>query len=474
MTSSEASAPDGSLGTEAGAPDASTASHSPCIPGGALDPASDPCASTLCVQGDDFYCCQATWDLSCVATAHILCPSECPGGPDDGGVGGFGGTAHSMTQITSRDGAECAVSVEGDVWCWGLEDILGDGSEQTVPFPRKLVGLPVATRAVAMAGDGICALGVDDGVRCWGRAPVASTTTTPVVTPPSTPYLSSASAIAGDRILGQAGSSFVCALVSGGVECWGAAPGTLGPGVLDPTSKPTSVQLEEAGVVTSPVTAVAAGGDDTCLLVGDAGVPLCWGANTMGMLGHAGSGDSGAVPVTCLPANGDGGGDDCANAMNGVVKVSVGATSLCVLKAGGQVLCLGDNTSGQLGIGTDGGSFPYPQPVAGLSATDISIGVTHACAAPLDASAPVVCWGSGANGQLGPGGGLDGGIEPSPVAVPGLSGVKEVTASAGVTCALKSDGTVWCWGTNANGQLGNGATGGASAVPTQVPFVSYP
>jgi alpha-tubulin suppressor-like RCC1 family protein len=200
------------------------------------------------------------------------------------------------------------------------------------------------------------------------------------------------------------------------------------------------------------------------------------------MLGHSGFG--GAAPVvarlTCLPASNagdggssDGGQSDCANSIEGIVKIAIGAASLCLLDSSHTVRCLGDNTDGELGVGTTGGAFPYAQAISGLTATDISVGATHACAAPLDASAPVVCWGSGADDQLGPGL-TDGGSSASPLAVTGLSGVSQLTAATGATCALKSDGTVWCWGSNATGQLGRGGSGGSFAIPLEVPFVSFP
>ena len=347
----------GDAGVDAGPPP-----HSACVPGVAINAGSDPCANTLCNLADDFYCCTTSWDLSCAEVAHALCASECPADPADGGIAKFGGTTHAIAQVTSRDGAECAVSVEGDVWCWGFEDILGDGSEQQVFFPRKIVGLPVATASVAMAGDAICALGVDGAVRCWGRSPAGSATT-PIVTPPSTPILASASAIAGDRLLGTTDSSFLCAVVAGSAKCWGTVGSTLGPGVPDPTTTPTTVDLSSVAPPSTYVTGVFAGAQDTCVLVGDGGTPLCWGANTTGMIGHSGFGGTAPViaPLTCLPAsNADGGPDDCANAIGGIVKIAIGGGSTCMLDTSNRVWCLGDNTDGQLGTGATGGAFPYP------------------------------------------------------------------------------------------------------------------
>jgi alpha-tubulin suppressor-like RCC1 family protein len=252
---------------------------------------------------------------------------------------------------------------------------------------------------------------------------------------------------------------------------------TLGPDVPDPTITPSPVSLSGVAPPSVHVTNVFAGAEDTCVLVGDGGTPLCWGANTTGMLGHQGFGGTAPVvaPLTCLPAasNEDGGAEDCANPISGIVKIAIGGGSTCLLDTSHTVWCLGDNTDGQLGRGATGGAFPYPQAVAGLSASDVSLGATHACAAPVDASAPVVCWGSGASDQLGPAV-TDGGASAFPVPVTGLTSVTALTASTGVTCALKSDGTVWCWGSNAENQLGTGGAASPSATPARVSFLSFP
>jgi alpha-tubulin suppressor-like RCC1 family protein len=76
----------------------------------------------------------------------------------------------------------------------------------------------------------------------------------------------------------------------------------------------------------------------------------------------------------------------------------------------------------------------------------------------------VWCWGSNAQGQLG----REGGVAPAPVV--GLTGaMAQIAAGAGHTCAFRDDGRAWCWGANLYGQLGNGATSQAPiAQPARV------
>ncbi|MEI8254137.1 MAG: hypothetical protein WCJ30_00525 [Deltaproteobacteria bacterium] len=98
-------------------------------------------------------------------------------------------------------------------------------------------------------------------------------------------------------------------------------------------------------------------------------------------------------------------------------------------------------------------------PTATVAGTGLVAAVTagdeHACALRRDAT--VACWGSNNGGLLG--GGFRGtGFTAAPVAVPGLAGVLRVSAGMTHTCAVLRDGHVWCWGTNFQGQLGNGTT----------------
>lgn len=77
----------------------------------------------------------------------------------------------------------------------------------------------------------------------------------------------------------------------------------------------------------------------------------------------------------------------------------------------------------------------------------------------------VWAWGNNYNGELGNGTTT---ASAAPVQVPGLTGVSTVSAGSGNAYALKKDGTVWGWGANDAGQLGNGTRTG-SLAPVQIP-----
>jgi len=196
-------------------------------------------------------------------------------------------------------------------------------------------------------------------------------------------------------------------------------------------------------------TGIAAGGFHSCLLLND-GTAACWGGNSYGELGN-GSSTLFGVPVPAAVAG-----------MTGAVSISAGATFTCAVLADRTVKCWGDNSTGQLGNGTEIASA-LPLPVLNLmGVTSLSTGYGYACAVVSGGTAK--CWGDNSSGQLGDQSTTQSSI---PVEVKGLTGIAEIAAGFNSTCALLLDGTVKCWGDNSFGQLGIG-TGTASPTPVQV------
>jgi alpha-tubulin suppressor-like RCC1 family protein len=144
-----------------------------------------------------------------------------------------------------------------------------------------------------------------------------------------------------------------------------------------------------------------------------------------------------------------------ASASTGLAQVATGGMFSCGRTGGGAALCWGSNDQGQLGDGSHDES-PVPVQVAGLDhgVTRITAGDTFACA--VTAARTVLCWGSNDQGQLG-----DGTTDPSSVPVPvaDVSRAKAVSAGFSHACALLVGGKITCWGSNSAGQLGNGVSG---------------
>jgi len=143
--------------------------------------------------------------------------------------------------------------------------------------------------------------------------------------------------------------------------------------------------------------------------------------------------------------------------------VSVGGHHTCAIKTDGSLWCWGHNGYGQVGDGTNiNKNSPIPVPGMSSGVSSISLGWYHSCAIKTDGS--LWCWGNNEYGQLGNGSYEN---KNSPVQIM-PSGVSSVSAGGHHTCAVKTDGSLWCWGDNSYGQIGNGTLGGSVSEPVQV------
>jgi alpha-tubulin suppressor-like RCC1 family protein len=138
---------------------------------------------------------------------------------------------------------------------------------------------------------------------------------------------------------------------------------------------------------------------------------------------------------------------------SGVSSLVAGGYHTCAMTTSGTVRCWGWNWAGQLGDGTTvnhGATVDVALPAGSLAS--LSAGGHHTCAVRIDGGA--LCWGSNFNGQLGDGTNQSSSL---PVPVIGLES-RMISLAAGMehTCALRIDGEVLCWGDNVDGQLGNG------------------
>lgn len=102
--------------------------------------------------------------------------------------------------------------------------------------------------------------------------------------------------------------------------------------------------------------------------------------------------------------------------------------------------------------------------LSGVTALATGSGARHSCAI---AGGTLFCWGKNDFGQLGDGTNTNRSL---PVAVPRVSAVVAATVSAQNTCAVLANGQVWCWGDNSEGQLGIGTTIEDGFSPVQVSF----
>jgi alpha-tubulin suppressor-like RCC1 family protein len=254
-----------------------------------------------------------------------------------------------------------------------------------------------------------------------------------------------------------AGSFHSVALRSdGSVWTWGSNYyGMLGSGTTTDSYSPTQV-ISLTGVV-----AISAGYYHTLALKAD-GTVWAWGSNDRGELGNP------AVPVwqnyqagySTVPVQ--------VSGLTGIAAIAAGKDFSLAVDSNGSVWAWGHNANGELGNGSTSDSN-VPVPVSGLNGVvAVAGGADHSMALRSDGS--VWTWGSGGFGELGNGSMADSSV---PVQVTGLAPATAIAAGYEHSAALLSDGKVWAWGDNGYSELGNGTTCPqlgycGSPVPVQV------
>ncbi len=330
-----------------------------------------------------------------------------------------------------------AVLDDGTIRAWGINSNgqLGDGTTTNSPSPVPVVGLSDAV-AVAAGSDHSLALLGDGTVVAWGsnfHGELGNGTTTSSSTPVAVSGLTNVVAL-------DAGTYWSMALKDDGtVWVWGGNfTGQLGDGTNDDSHVPKQV----AGV--TGAAEIAAGNYHSVVRLAD-GTVMTWGSNEYGRLGNSASGSQGLSPQ---PISG----------VSDAIGIAVGYGHTAVLRADGTVVSWGNNTNGEIGNGyTTFRAEPGPvQPPAVSGIVAVAAAYDHAVA--LTGDGAVLTWGNGASNQLGTGSPMT--ESPVPIGVSGLNGGVQAVATTHYysSFALKNDGSVVGWGSNSNGELGDGTT----------------
>lgn len=148
------------------------------------------------------------------------------------------------------------------------------------------------------------------------------------------------------------------------------------------------------------------------------------------------------------PGDGADAGPDGASTPPPCARLALGSDHSCALRDG-EVYCWGSTTFGVRGGGSQTTAVSLPAPTIHLASAKYTT-----CAVAMDGS--VRCWGYNDAGQLGSG--QLGGQSAAPVVVMGMTGAVQVGTGRSQACARRADGTVRCWGSNSDGQLGDGTT----------------
>jgi alpha-tubulin suppressor-like RCC1 family protein len=335
----------------------------------------------------------------------------------------FGGDLHT-----------CAIA--GDVlFCWG-SDRTGQTAVGSSDVPVRLAGR--GWRVGSAGRDFSCALGIGGERLCWGWNDQGMIGAGSIESAPIAPTERDAPSL----IAIDSGWSHSCALgLDGALYCWGGnAWGELGPELGEPTPLPTPFAPEQRFVQ------IASGGFHDCA-IDVSGRLFCWGLNESGELG-LGDFDNRTAPVE-------------SGCIDGVCRddwetVGAGDFHTCAIRGGGQMWCWGGSVNGQLGIGPTllGGIADPSGPLEGGPYAIVAGGEAHTCA--IDVEGGLWCWGRNELGQIG-NGTTEQITTPLAIALPGSVRLRSLALGRNHSCVVRTDATLWCWGLNADGQVGIGA-----------------
>lgn len=390
-------------------------------------------------------------------------------------VSGVNGTSFKASAVATGSQHTCAIVDHGEVQCWGTSELFQLGPESApgqqlggtaqpllVDFNGASAGSGSPAIALDARRDFSCAVLANGAVACWGDnyyGQLGNGSKTADSVGIATPQFALAPGSA-SRDIGV-GDKFACALsVTGIVRCWGQNNlGQLGIGESTTESlfARTVVGLD-ASTPETTAEAIAVGTSHACALV--RGKPRCWGSNGFLELGVETDFLEAREPkvVAGIPAE--------------LVFESLEASdrATCALTRAGAAWCWGSSSS-------QSPNLPYARRIreaapalaeALESAAEITLGSEHGCA--ILVSGAVGCWGLGIFGQLG--------FSPPPVPAQTLvptevvsmqaTTYQRVLANGSRACALADDGALACWGDNPLGALGNGSLSTEQPAPEVV------
>ena len=422
------------------------------------------CEGGVCRDGE---CCTGCWidgtaecveveetDLMHCGISGDIC-SECPClGSDTCDDGVCAPVDLQVTFVALGRQTTCALTQTGRLYCWGDDGScklgLGDSAENPTTTPGRVDSGDISLdwTGVSIWHNHVCGVRAVDDERiafCWGDS--------------NSGRLGLGEDVPGDQCTPQplehvaswvevaAGENNSCATTTGGaLHCWGSAgQGRLGNCRTRPDVWSPEQVRGEAGDLTSGWLHVDAGHNHVCGINEIAGDrrAFCWGNGFRGRLGIGTAGDESCPrPV--------------AGGYTNWSQISAGEEHTCGIRedeAGGRTLwCWGGNTQNQLGADVVEASRNEPIQVGTDADWEmVTAGSFHTCAIKTDGQ--LYCWGHGMHYRLGTGTTAN---QPRPTRIGDGADWIFIAAGGRHTCGIRNDNRLWCWGDNDRGQLGLG------------------
>ncbi len=426
-------------------------------------------------------------------------------------------SSRDWSSVSASDQFTCALKTDQTLWCWGKNDTsqFGNGTTNSTTVPT-LISSGWKTIATGQAHS--CAINSSDELYCWGDNRYGQIGNGTTVNQPTPFKVTTDSATTWSAVASSRQHTCAITLTDKSLWCWGNnETGQLGINNTAHQSRPIKINH-----TTSWLT-VSTGESHTCAN-DKANVIHCWGLNHYGQLGNGLSSDTerarlfdtsanwqaiasgyrhscglkgSAVPYSlwCSGFNHYGQvGTASTSSQATLIQVrattdsailsdweslSTGPHHSCAIAISGAshpLFCWGDNRRGQLGDNVTLSNVPQhwwansrSQVIVGADDwTMVAAGANNSCG--IKAGNELWCWGDNSGGQIGNGTlslPTDAPFLPYKIAGSWLTvAVGGAEGDGGHVCAIKSNGTLWCWGKNSRSQLGN--SGGNLATPTQI------
>ena len=387
----------------------------------------------------------------------------------------------TVTSVTAGNTHAIALSSEGMLYAWGTNAAgrlgNGDSANSNVPVAVRLEGTPSAPANVwVTAGNGSVTVNWSApitaterpitgyvleyravGATSWAATPAIASSATSYTLTGVTNDTSYQLRLAAANLFGRGDySDSLLATPHGQTTITSVTPGG------GPIAGGTNVTINGTGLAAKKkgVQQVSAGYSHS-LALGQDGKVYAWGNDGNGQLGDGSTVSSSSVPVAVL----------ATGVLSGktITQVATGSGHSLALASDGTVYAWGYNNNGQLGNGSTATTAATPVAVnmsgvlAGKKIIQIAAGYAYSLALASDGT--VYAWGANAYGQLGNGLTTNSNVPVAVVASGAIANKKIVQITAGYyhSLALASDGTVYAWGYNNAGQLGNNSTTNASS-----------